>query len=337
MVAALSGFGQLGVQLFFLVSGFALTLAWSNRREWSPAVTRSFFVRRWFRIAPAYYTAVVGYFLVRLALRYYGPQTHGVTPLDMYRPTVVVANLIFANGFWASAQNSIVPGGWSIAAEFFFYLLFPIIVTRSFPALIVCALAIPAAVAAAALRYHSIGVAPINDSFLYFYPVIHLPCFVSGIILQKNLGAINRGNSYVALGILGLCGAAAVALMWQSGFGGNLSFLLVPGLAAFPFAWLLVASSRSWLGDSAPLRSIGERSFSMYLNHFFFVNVMSLLAGQKPQSTSAVLIGLVVIIAVSYAAAFLTYKYIELPFVAIGRRLTRGAAAARTQAEPARG
>jgi exopolysaccharide production protein ExoZ len=315
-------FGQLGVQLFFMVSGFALTLAWSNRRVWTRRDTRAFFLRRWFRIAPGYYAAIALYFLVRLAAGAYSPASHGVTPLSVYRPAAVAANLVFANGFWAPAQNTIVPGGWSIGAEFFFYLLFPIIVTRSRTVMILCALAVPASVAAVATVFRTMDAAPINDSFVYFLPFMHLPCFVSGIMIQRNLAALRQGSARIALGAAAVLGTAAIALLWPAGEGDNLFFLLVPSLSVFPFAWLIVHASGSRLGESAPLRFIGERSFSMYLNHFVFVDVFTLVTAQRPEGQAAVLAGFSVIFAASYIAACVTYRFVELPFMAVGRRIT---------------
>ena len=130
-LAASSDFGQLGVQLFFIVSGFTLALSASKTRDRAQIDRRSFFVRRWFRIAPMYYLAILGYFLIRLAAGLLHSHPQGVKGLDVYTPGSVFANICFVNGFVPSAQNNIVPGGWSIGAEFFFYACFPFLMRSS--------------------------------------------------------------------------------------------------------------------------------------------------------------------------------------------------------------
>jgi peptidoglycan/LPS O-acetylase OafA/YrhL len=53
-------FGAKGVQLFFLASAFTLFLSYNNRnREENKNVLRSFYIRRFFRIAPMYYIGII--------------------------------------------------------------------------------------------------------------------------------------------------------------------------------------------------------------------------------------------------------------------------------------
>lgn len=60
LIHYVSGFGQMGVQLFFVASAYTLCLSASRRTE--PA--RNFYIRRYFRIAPLYYFAIVLYTIV---------------------------------------------------------------------------------------------------------------------------------------------------------------------------------------------------------------------------------------------------------------------------------
>jgi peptidoglycan/LPS O-acetylase OafA/YrhL len=52
-----TAYGARGVQLFYMVSAFTLL---SVSRQ--PFNARSFFIRRFFRIAPAFYIAMIAYF-----------------------------------------------------------------------------------------------------------------------------------------------------------------------------------------------------------------------------------------------------------------------------------
>src|SRR6187402_3310869 len=106
---SLSDFCRLGVQLFFVASAYTLCLSMDRRSdELHPLL--AFYIRRFFRIAPLYYLAVLLYALI-------GRGT--------YTPLSIGSNILFFHGFVKSAFNDVVPGGWSISAEMIFYLWFP--------------------------------------------------------------------------------------------------------------------------------------------------------------------------------------------------------------------
>ncbi|HEY9657997.1 MAG TPA: acyltransferase family protein [Allocoleopsis sp.] len=50
-ISAISNYGQMGVQLFFIVSAYTLCLSMERRRE-ERLKEVNFFIRRFFRIAP---------------------------------------------------------------------------------------------------------------------------------------------------------------------------------------------------------------------------------------------------------------------------------------------
>mgnify|MGYP000606067225 CR=1 FL=1 len=112
--------GKYGVQLFFIASAF--TLFWSYKQrldiERSSSVVRNFFIRRFFRIAPAYYVAAFLYVVTF-------PVFPGLDfePVDGIR---VLINVLFINGFVPSAINYLPPGGWSVGVEMMFYTLIPL-------------------------------------------------------------------------------------------------------------------------------------------------------------------------------------------------------------------
>lgn len=115
-------YGQLGVQLFFMLSAITLCISSQKRHEqhW-----RYFYLRRFFRIAPLYYLGIVLYLL---AGGFFYCWSNGVFEIpSQYTLLNILANVTFLNGFYAPANNNIVPGGWSIATEMNFYLMFPIL------------------------------------------------------------------------------------------------------------------------------------------------------------------------------------------------------------------
>src|SRR5262245_43395916 len=122
-VAALNR-GWIGVQLFFVLSGFLITGILLDARD-SPSYYRSFFVRRVLRIFPLYYATLLVLLVLLPAL--------GLAPSSFRRDPLVELS------YWAYFTNwygPFHPGEdslshfWSLASEEQFYLLWPFVVHR---------------------------------------------------------------------------------------------------------------------------------------------------------------------------------------------------------------
>ena len=118
----LSGFCQLGVQLFFVLSAFTMCNS-LDRVKLGKKNILLFYTKRFFRIAPLYYSGILIYFFLSLVYNY---KFNGVLkPDQQYNPLNILTNVIFVHGFYKPANNNIVPGGWSIGTEMLFYLIVP--------------------------------------------------------------------------------------------------------------------------------------------------------------------------------------------------------------------
>jgi len=60
-LSSLASQGARGVQLFFVISAFTLFLSLSTRRKNEKRPTLNFFIRRFFRIAPLFYAALLSF------------------------------------------------------------------------------------------------------------------------------------------------------------------------------------------------------------------------------------------------------------------------------------
>src|SRR5256885_9119814 len=109
--------GWIGVQLFFVLSGFLITGILLDARD-APDYYRSFFVRRVLRIFPLYYATLLVLFVLLPAL--------GLLPSSFKRDPMVELSLwaYFSNWYGAFHQGpDAVSHFWSLAVEERFYLL----------------------------------------------------------------------------------------------------------------------------------------------------------------------------------------------------------------------
>jgi peptidoglycan/LPS O-acetylase OafA/YrhL len=120
--------GYLGVDLFFLISGFLLVLPWfvhARAGEAAPRA-RTFYARRFWRIAPAYYVQLAVLFLVVLPVMLGGLS---YWKRDMYVVMVnIFAHATFLHNFspLTSASMSVNGALWSLAIEAQYYLILPL-------------------------------------------------------------------------------------------------------------------------------------------------------------------------------------------------------------------
>lgn len=70
IISILSGYGQMGVQLFFVASALTLCLSFHQRKD-EPNPILAFYIRRLFRIAPMYYLGLFGYLAFRTLTEYF--------------------------------------------------------------------------------------------------------------------------------------------------------------------------------------------------------------------------------------------------------------------------
>lgn len=110
-----ASFGAMGVQLFFLMSAYCACMTWRPER---------FDGWYWWRK----YKRLAGWYLIGV-LVYWGYWTHcgNAGMLSAYTFGNIAANVVFLNGFVPSAQNSIVPGGWSISCIALFVFSYPLL------------------------------------------------------------------------------------------------------------------------------------------------------------------------------------------------------------------
>jgi peptidoglycan/LPS O-acetylase OafA/YrhL len=316
-VETLARFGQMGVQLFFVASAYTLCLSWQQRRADEAQPLLRFLLRRLFRIAPLYWFAIALFTVLNWL-------QSGGTTADAYSAANLLANAAFVHGVMPAAQNSIVPGGWSIGTEMAFYALFPALMALLGPRPGLRAPLIGAALALALnLLFQAGRPGPVaNNSFAYFHPLNQLPVFLIGIALCQwhRRPPAQGGRPWPVTAIAGGAALLATALLWRSGL--PWAFAVVPTTAGLGFAALADGASRlRWL--PAPLCTIGRRSFAIYVVHVLFAwHALRWLGdGLEWRGDFAYGLSLAAVTLLSHIAAGALSRWIEQPGLTLGRRI----------------
>ena len=110
----LFSFGGIGVDLFFVISGFCMYLMYQkSSSQFNTKIYGQFIFKRWRRIAPAFYVVVSFECLLILA-------SQGYFPFNNY-----LAHLFFVNTF--SSEHILSPPYWSLSTEWQFYMILPLL------------------------------------------------------------------------------------------------------------------------------------------------------------------------------------------------------------------
>ncbi|WP_251973033.1 acyltransferase family protein [Sphaerotilus microaerophilus] len=323
---AIAKYGQMGVQLFFVASAYTLCLSASRRAD-EVAGIRSFYVRRYFRIAPLYYLGIFVYAGIHWMQSWSG---HGWP--GPYTISNIAANALFVHGIVPSANNSVVPGGWSIGAEMLFYLIFPALhrvcgyLFDFCGNLAILALAGIFLLANIIFQWSLLGTEfqIKNSNFMYFFLVNQMPVFIFGIltyfILERTATVVSARWCVLAFVILTLL----VLYVWR--FKAPVSFMVMPTLAGLSFCFLL-AAMKTGLAHSKWLQRLGRVSYSVYVFHFIFAwHVAPFIVEPLVSVLNADVVLLfsvaVVVLATFYLASW-TERAIEARWISFGNRVVR--------------
>lgn len=311
--------GHLGVNLFFVVSAFTLMMS-HQKRQYEEHANRNFFIRRFFRIAPMYYLAIV-YFTFAY---FVGFDFANIDWGDLPKKELIL-NLLFVNGFFPEYIHHYVPGGWSITVEFTFYAIFPFLFAKlkninQFVIFTLVTLLI-STIANFLLRGTS---ADINN-FLGYYIIAQLPVFSLGMLAYQ-LIADKEAIMQIKLSSLSVLAVTILIYCYTS-----ISYDFLYSIVFFLL--LIILSRKAYkLFSNKILAAIGKVSFSLYLVHFAMMTVFNMFGCFRwveekiTDSLSASLcfiLGYICLFAVSFIISNITYRLIEVPGQNLGRKLIK--------------
>jgi len=309
--------GGIGVDLFFVISGFLITLLLLRERQKTGDIsTYRFYQRRCLRILPAY----VAYLLVLAGLTLLGM-------VDLGQRDWLAALTYTVN--WIRHPDWQVGHLWSLSLEEHFYLLWPLLLWLgprcAWRFAWACVLGMPVARLVLWLQWRE-GV-PVESCTLTRLDTIAAGCVLALLAWQprgRRLGAwVTRSAAWLGpLAVLVLASSMVLSLHWYRyrlllGYSLN-------GIAIAVLVWVCISREKGLLGrwlEARPLVLLGTLSYSVYLWQQLFLNPSSSdWACRWPMNLVFV-----------FLTAGASYWCIEAPFLRLKERL-EGTAPSRSPA-----
>ncbi len=317
--------GFVGVDVFFVISGYLIGSTVIDEVTAGRFSLLSFYERRARRIFPALAAMLLA--TSALACLYLLPGE-----LSGYGYELIAATFSFSNFFFAEHASYFMPAAstmpllhtWSLAIEEQFYLFLPLFVLAVHR---IWRRALWPALLAAALVSLGLGVrGGLQDQAFDFYmPQVRAWELLLGVLLASPaLPVLRRRLWREGASLLGLVLVIATAMLFRQSAGFPGYQALAPCLGAA----LVIAAGRG--GDSCAARAlswrpivfIGRISYSLYLWHwpiFIFLKLSERFpAAYHKTEVKLVAIGVTLIVAT------LSWRYVEAPFRWGPRRPSRG-------------
>lgn len=319
----------MGVPLFYILSAFTLFRSYSYRDQIERFPKLNFFIRRFFRIAPLYYLAIIYYLWQEgFGSRYWLGNIDHVSTFN------VISNFLFIHGFNPYYINSVVPGGWSVGIECIFYACFPLLfyyiknIQQAFNFVLISVL-FRTVLLIFFKHYPLINDERLWGEYLYFYFPNQLLIFSLGIFAyfivdekSKNKLSISQLSRPAFLCFI-------VLLMLETVIHQELFISTVFTFGISIVLLIIFLHNRKNRFISNPvLQYIGNVSYTIYLTHYaaiFIANKfrwIDLIQGNN-QYTALIsfVVNYLIILSISIGFSTILYFFIELPMQRFGKSI----------------
>jgi peptidoglycan/LPS O-acetylase OafA/YrhL len=308
--------GFVGVDVFFVISGYLITGILVRELDRGGISLRHFYRRRVLRIFPALFAMLAACAVVAWAAML--PRELAAFARSMFATALFSSNLFFwrESGYFAPAAHSLpLLHTWSLAVEEQFYLFWPLILMaaartgrRWLPWL-------AGAIAAASFAVAAWQVPRDPAAAFYLTPARTWELMAGALLVWMPARALASRPLREAVALAGLAAILSAVKIYNQGtpFPGVAALLPVAGAAAILAAGACGDSLVTRLLSLRPLVFVGAISFSLYLWHWpvivFSQTVLYL------EQTPAVRCG---VVAVSLLLAAASWRFVETPLRAGG-------------------
>ena len=309
--------GFVGVDIFFVISGYLMTRILLEKESKSPfSYFSEFWMARIRRIAPALIVLTIVCMLIFTSILLF-------PDYKKFLRSNVTANLFFSNYFFLAqssyfdteAYNNPLLHTWSLSVEWQFYLIYPFLIYPLRKCSFATKFSFISALAAASYFY--CGLLTQDDATEAYFALspraweffigaaVYLAA--SNSVWSKK---IQSTRFFKAAGLLSLL----VIFLSLSGIDARAFPGWVAAIPVLACGLIVLNSERSMtntLLSLRPLQLIGNLSYSLYLWHWpIYVYFVMAVAVDRPVSFVEKLVGLLI----SLALALASYKFVEQPF-----------------------
>ena len=297
--------GSLGVDLFFILSEFILMHVYYEKYRKNRFFYLNFMINRFARVYPLH-LFMIGCFLVLYAIAI---QFNVIKNPEGMNWSHLPFHLLALHAWGFTDWHSWNFPSWSISAEFFAYLAFPLfLMIARVPAFIGLALTY---IVFAAISFVLCGYGVRFTSLMYNFGILRIAVeFAFGVFLYRISNDYTLGKT-ATVSALGACLAALLVCLHY--YVSDL--LIIPLICGIVF----LVSQLSKLAGGNMLRSkaliyLGQISYSTYMVHYFVQLVFISLATRllKIHEVMGVIPWIAMITAI-YTSSALTHRFIELP------------------------
>jgi peptidoglycan/LPS O-acetylase OafA/YrhL len=252
--------GYLGVELFFVLSGFILCHVYRTSLEEGRFGYGSFLWNRLARVYPLHLATLAG--MIALGL---GAQAAGLAiDANILSWESLPANLLMVQAWGFAPAAGFNHPSWSISAEWFAYLSFPLfawaaLALKNRP-LIAVVLAI-SFISGLYAVFQILAGFPLTEATIRWGFLRIVPCFAYGCALHALWRARPGRNRFAALAGAAISGLAVITLAALSAPDA----LIVTGLGGVIFFLARTAQAGSEVLNQRPLVYLGEISYSVYM------------------------------------------------------------------------
>lgn len=291
--------GEIGVDLFFLISGFIIYYITRDDNKGAESA-KIFFIKRFCRVFPPYF--VITLFVAGNTIESWTETLKSLLFIPLY---------VYDKAPWFGVAKLFV--GWTLNYEFLFYTLFALCMLFKQKKVIILTVLIIAVVSvpayfngmgiSASNNYHYPGYLAILTNSLMFEFLIG--CFTAWLVINNKI-VYSKTISYLLITASAVLFMITI-LMHSSAIGG-LGYIL----ASFVLLFSLTNHEIQYdLNVPLPVLATGKISFSLYLVHYRAKSVLGKVLNHTQHSTYTGVIMFILSVILSFVFAAFSYYLLE--------------------------